>query len=228
MKYEKPTLSFDEQADLLIKRGLIVEKPLLIERLKSVNYYRFSGYLYPYRQADETFKAGTTFEQVWRHYVFDRRLRLTILDAIERVEVSVKTQFIYQYANKNDAFAYMNSSSFPNLKPEKHKELIGKIMTEADRSKEAFVLHFKEKYGDSHSNLPLWMVGEIMPFGCILTMFKGSSNVVRNKIAAYYGVPADVLESWLITINVIRNICAHHSRLWNRVLGVKPRIPKRK
>ena len=67
MKYDKPPLSFEEQAALLIKRGLIADKSLLVSRLKNVNYYRLSGYLYPYRQANDNFKPGTTFEQVWRH-----------------------------------------------------------------------------------------------------------------------------------------------------------------
>ncbi len=84
MRYDKPPLSFEEQADHLIQRGLVVDKSLFVDRLKNVNYYRLSGYLYPYRQADDTFKPGTTFERVWRHYTFDRRLRLIVMDAIGR------------------------------------------------------------------------------------------------------------------------------------------------
>jgi len=63
MKYDKPPLSFEEQAGLLIKRGLITDREFLIDRLKSVNYYRLSGYLYPYRQSksNDNFKLGTTF-----------------------------------------------------------------------------------------------------------------------------------------------------------------------
>lgn len=72
MKYDKLPLSFEEQADRLIRRGLVVDKTLLVARLKNVNYYRLSGYLYPYRQPDDTFKPGTTFERAWRHHTFDR------------------------------------------------------------------------------------------------------------------------------------------------------------
>lgn len=86
MEYKKVPLTFEEQADLLISRGLQAERDFLIFRLKSVNYYRIAGYLYPFRMSDGKFKPGTTFEMVWRRYTFDRRLRFLLLDAIERVK----------------------------------------------------------------------------------------------------------------------------------------------
>jgi abortive infection bacteriophage resistance protein len=115
MKYDKLPLSFEEQADRLIRRGLVVDKNLLVARLKNVNYYRLSGYLYPYRQPDDTFKPGTTSERAWRHYTFDRRLRFIVMDAIERVEVSVRTQLIYALAHNSGAFGYTKPESLPKL-----------------------------------------------------------------------------------------------------------------
>ena len=228
MKYDKPSLSFEEQADLLIKRGLLVDRALLIDRLKNVNYYRLSGYLYPYRQSNDIFKSGTTFERVWRHYTFDRRLRLIVMDSIERFEVSIKTQLIYALAHATGAFEYTNPSNFPKLLPEEHERLIKTIANEVDRSREKFVGHFRTKYGNNHEYLPLWMAGEIMSFGCVLTIYKGVPDRIKRDIATHYGIPDVVLTSWLQTINVIRNICAHHGRLWNRELGVKPFIPRKK
>jgi len=60
MNYIKPPLTFEEQADRILSRGFIADRNRLVLRLKSVNYYRFSGYLYPYRNADDTFKSNTT------------------------------------------------------------------------------------------------------------------------------------------------------------------------
>jgi len=228
MKYDKPSLSFEEQADLLINRGLLVDRALLIDRLKNVNYYRLSGYLYPYRQSNDTFKSGTTFERAWRHYTFDRRLRLIVMDSIERFEVSIKTQLIYALAHETGAFEYTNLANFPKLLPEEHERLIKTIANEVDRSREKFVGHFRTKYGDNHEHLPLWMAGEIMSFGCVLTIYKGVPDRIKRDIAMHYGIPDAVLTSWLQTINVIRNIFAHHGRLWNRELGVKPFIPRKK
>jgi len=227
VRYEKPPLTFDAQADQLISRGLITDKTLLVDRLKHVNYYRLSGYLFPYRQEDNTFKPGTTFEKVWHRYSFDRHLRLVVMDAIERIEVSVRTQLIYELAQSTGAFGYTDQDSLPNLKPDDYTRWIGEITKETLRSREMFVHHFRKKYGDSHEFLPLWMAGEIVSFGCTFTMYKGVSASIRNPLAAFYGVSEDVLTSWLQTINVIRNVCAHHSRLWNRELGVKPFIPRK-
>lgn len=227
MKYDKPPLSFEEQADLLIKRGLIADKTLLVSRLKNVNYYRLSGYLYPYRQANDNFKSGTTFEQVWRHYAFDRRLRILIMDALERVEVGVRTQLIYHFSHKYGAFGYCQRDNFPKLEPERFDKWIKEIRDEAGRSREKFVEHFYARYGDCHNDLPLWMLGEIMSFGKVLTMFNGVDDSIRKLIAGHYETEDEVLISWLGTLNVIRNICAHHGRLWNRELGYKPYIPKK-
>ncbi len=237
MEYHKPPLSYEKQAELLIQRGLIADKGVLVERLENVNYYRLSGYLFPYRQADDSFKAETTFEEVWKHYTFDRRLRLIVMDAIERIEVSVKTQLIYNVSHKTQAFGYMESECFPMMSVSEHESLVKKIVEEVSRSKERFVGHFKNKYGNAHRFtgvagaehiiLPLWMVGEILSFGTVLTAYRGVSNEIKGNIAKRYHIPVPVLTSWLQTVNVIRNICAHHGRLWNRELGVKPYIPRK-
>ncbi len=228
MRYDKPSLSFEEQADLLIKRGLVVDRVLLIDRLKNINYYRLSGYLHPCRQAGDNYKPGTTFEKIWRHYAFDRRLRLIVIDAIERFEVSIKTQLIHALAHSTGAFGYAKPNNFPGLSFEDHERLIKTIAGEADRSKEKFVSHFRSKYGADHEHLPLWMAGEIMSFGCALTIYRGMPNQIKQDVASQYCIPDVVLTSWLQTMNVIRNICAHHSRLWNKELGVKPFIPRKK
>jgi len=89
MEYTKPSLTYEEQADLLISRGLLADRDILIATLQNVNYYRLSGYLYPFRNTDDSFLDGTTLNIVWRRYRLDRRLRFLLLDAIERVEVAL-------------------------------------------------------------------------------------------------------------------------------------------
>ena len=91
MKFGKPPLSYADQANLLIARGLIVgNRDVLLSQLASVGYYRLCAYWYPFKQADETFVTGTSFDTIWDRYVFDRHLRLLVMDAIERVEVAVR------------------------------------------------------------------------------------------------------------------------------------------
>lgn len=229
MRYDKPPLSFQGQADQLFARGLQADRELLVDRLKAVSYYRLSGYWFPFRQSnpDQKFKPGTSLDTVWKRYTYDRRLRLLVMDAIERVEVSVRTSLVYHHAHAYGAFGYSDASNLPNISESAHNDFFQKIATETTHSKEVFVGHFKEKYGDNHTHLPLWMASEVMTFGMLLTMFRGVSITIKQTIAREYKVPDKVLGSWLRALNGVRNICAHHGRLWNRELGYKPLIPRK-
>lgn len=145
MKYSKPPLSYDALADLLIQRGLVSDKKILVNRLKSVSYYRLSGYWYHFRNPDDTFKPGTSFDKVWSRYTFDRRLRLLVLDAIERIEISLRTSLSHEFSHFYGAFGYLEPKNLPNLSGKEHSDFMQKIVDEASRSTEAFVKHFKTK-----------------------------------------------------------------------------------
>lgn len=227
MQYTKPSLTPDQQADLLILRGLSGDRAQIVERLHSVSYYRLSGYWYPFRKPDDGFLPGTTFETVWRRYVFDRRLRLVVMDAVERIEVAVRTQLALHHSMLYGPFAYAEDPlSLPGMDPRRRTEFLGKLQEELDRGRETFLLHFKSKYGDTHSTLPIWMAAEVMTMGSTLSLYKGCPRKVKTKVATLFSVPDEVLGSWLLCLNTVRNICAHHSRLWNREFGIKPLIPR--
>ena len=225
MWYSKKPLTFEQQAELLVARGLETDVESLVARLRTVNYYRLSGYLHPFRNPDDTFRSGTTLQTVWRRYVFDRRLRLLVLDAIERVEVAVRTQLIYELSHETGAFGYTDAANLPKLTGDRFAHFLKRVEDETQRSHEQFVKHFHQKYGDQHEHLPLWMAAEIMPFGVLLTLFTGVKPQIKRRIASQYRIADTVLHSWMGSINVVRNICAHHGRLWNRELGFKPLIP---
>ena len=81
MRYTKPPLTFEQQADQLLTRGLVTEREILIARLSEVNYYRLSGYWYPFRKPDaDAFEPDTTLDLIWDRYVFDRQLRVLVMD----------------------------------------------------------------------------------------------------------------------------------------------------
>ena len=100
--------------DPLIKeRGLIADRNELIERLSDIGHYRLSGYWYIFKRKpiavdegpkDERFVEGTTLEAIWSLYVFDRRFRLVVLDAIERVGVYFRTRLAYELLGDAHAF----------------------------------------------------------------------------------------------------------------------------
>ena len=104
-----------------------------------------------------------------------------------------------------------------------HREFIEKSKECVKRSRDPFIVHYKEKY-HSDNPPPYWILVHVLGFGQIVTVYKGASPQVKRNIADELGVPSKTLCSWLKTLNVVRNITAHHGRLWNRVLGVKPRI----
>ncbi len=227
MKYSKPSLTFEDQANKLIKRGLIADKKKLVRCLKSVSYYRLSGYWHPFKNDDNIFKPGANLEQIWRRYTFDRQLRLLVLDGIERIEISIRTNLIYYFSHAYGAFAYLDHNNLPNLKKQKFDSFCKTFLDEQENSREIFAQHFWDKYGDYHKCLPLWMATEVAPLGRTLTMFRGLRSSLKKAIADIYGIPGIVLESWFSSLNVIRNICAHHGRLWNKELGYKPIIPEK-
>ena len=126
MKYTKPALTFPDQADLLLKRGSgrAHTNRQSIEKFQAVSYYRLSAYWHPFQQPDDTLKPGTTLEMVWRRYTFDRQLRLLVLDAIERVEISVRTQLVCQHSLKHGPFGYLDRANMPAMTVDAHREFL--------------------------------------------------------------------------------------------------------
>jgi abortive infection bacteriophage resistance protein len=164
-----------------------------------------------------------SFERVIRLYVFDRELRLICLDAIERIEVAIRCQISHEYSllyGNNwyeDPKLYINEGLYVKT--------IKKVHEEINRTGEVFIRHYKTKY-TSPINPPSWMTIEVLSFGQISKLYKNLiSNETKKKVAHYFGVDFTILESWMENLSYIRNLCAHHSRLWNRTLTVKPKIP---
>ncbi len=232
-RYEKPALTFEAQADQLLDRGLQADRVTLITRLQAVNYYRLSGYLFPFRQRDangqptDNFIPGTTLDLIWRRYNFDRRLRMLVLDVIERIEVAVRTRLIYHFAHTHGPFGHLEPNNVPGLKKiSEFLEWRRKLVEETEQARnEQFVRHFATKYGDTHRELPIWVLCELMSFGSLLTFARGVPPAIQQKVAGDFGLPDELFFSWLRSLYSLRNACAHHSRIWNREFGAAPKTP---
>ena len=228
--YSKPALTVGEQVKLLIERGLVCADSSQLERaLLAVSYYRFSAYLFPFRSRTEQgkFVPGTTFEKVWSYYRFDRKLRFLVMDAIERVEVAVRSSIVNQFAVQHGVFGYRDAANFAKpLDNVRYQKTLQFIDGETTRSNEEFVSHFRASY-DSSKGLPLWMAAEVMTFGNLLTFFRLMKMSDKKAVARQFGLTSALMESWLTALNYIRNICAHHGRLWNRHVAVCPLIPEK-
>lgn len=224
--YTKKTLSASQQVELLKSRGLIINNDKsAIEILTHINYYRLSAYIYPFLKDKENhlFKENVELQNILDIYNFDRELRLLIFDAIERIEVSIRTNIIYVLSLKYDPFWLSNKKYFYN--EEKYSSQITKLKEEFSRSDEKFLKHYFSKYTEEIP--PAWISLEISSFGIVSLLFQNlKSNKDMKEIAGRYGLNHITFSSWLHALTYIRNLCAHHSRIWNRELGVQPNIPK--
>ena len=218
MNYTKPALSFEQQAQRLLDRGLVApNKATLVSHLKVVNYYRLSAYWYPFKITDpvsgaESFIPNTTFETIWRRYTFDRELRLLVMDAIERVEVAIlRTRMVEQFTLHHGPFGYTDIRNFsPRFHPSEHTRLLTELDEAVDRSNEEFVGRFRGKY-TNEPRLPLWIAVEVMTFGQLFTLFRNLDRPEQQSLSQQFNLYPPVLVSWLHTLNFVRNACAHHA-----------------
>tara|TARA_R110002072_G_scaffold301462_1_gene481225 strand:- start:4215 stop:5138 length:924 start_codon:yes stop_codon:yes gene_type:complete len=230
--YHKQALTFEDQLNQLVGRGLEVnDRDTALSALSSISYYRLSAYWFPFRQRNtdgsvlSILQPGTSLDEVIKLYEFDRHLRLSVMDAIERVEVAIRTQLTYHMAHAYGAFAHNDSSNFhPNFR---HAQWLSKLEQETDRSSDEFIRHYKSKY-EGFPTVPIWMVTEVMSLGSLSLFYKGLKNNRREgvedkkAIADRFDVHHKRLAEWLHTLTYVRNVCAHHSRLWNRELAIRP------
>lgn len=256
MAYEKPWSSYEAQLDLLMARGMVVtDRPRALDYLERIGYYRLSGYWFAFRERSEpccpfdpssyakpkkvrvdrlaldAFKPGTSFQHAVELYVFDKKLRLLALDALERIEIALRVDIAHNLG-KTDRFAYLNPDLFfPGFSKTldkksgltKHHEWLAKHAGLIGRSKEEFIRHNRDKYG---LPLAIWVVCEIWDFGTLSTLFAGMREDDQDLIATQYGVGnGRLFATWLRSLNYLRNVCAHHSRLWNRNIVDQPKLP---
>ena len=248
MKPLKPWRSFSDQLKQLQNRGLQVDNvSAALDYLERLGYYRLSGYWYSLRAIDpvasraqgkavrlDHFVPGSRFEDVVRLYVFDKKLRLLALDALERIEMAVRVDVAHLLgqrdprAHENPACLHGNFTKKlitkgPDAGKTQHQVWLAKYQAMLNRArKEPFVAHHQQQYGA----LPIWAAIEVWDFGLLSKLFAGMQQGDQQMIAGLYGAPSGLaFAQWLRSLNFIRNVSAHHSRLWNiNVLELSPSL----
>lgn len=239
MTQTKAWKSFADQLALLTDRGLQVDDiPAALDYLQRIGYYRLSGYWYPFRELELTqqadgvlsyfrhdrFGANSHFEDAVKLYVFDKKLRLLALDALERIELAVRVD-IAHLLGEYDICAHENAQLFNGHFSKKlitkgrgkgkteHQLWLERYYQVLNRARrEPFVTHYTQKYG----SLPVWVAVEVWDFGLMSKLYAGMKPDDQLKIARKYGaVNGKAFSGWLRSFNFIRNVSAHHSRLWN-------------
>lgn len=255
--FSKPALDVPSQLKLLQQRGLHIknrERALLF--LEAVSFFRLTPYMRPFQDMQDPqhhFRPDTGFRQLVQLYDFDRRLRLLVMDAIERIEVAVRAAISNHMGPTQGSHWYLDPQLFAsaydhqrlldtvNQKQERatrdfHRECQRieritdsqrKVLLKAQRSRESYVRYYPLTYREP-TLMPGWAMLEELTLGELSHLYAGlARDADRKAIARRLQLVAPLLESWLHTLTTIRNICAHHARLWNRELGVSPEFPKK-
>ncbi|PXY33758.1 Abi family protein [Prauserella flavalba] len=251
VEYTKPWLSLEQQVERLASRGIDVgDRDRAAAVLKAVGYYRLTGYLYPFRESEQYadddgrertrvlggYRAGTTLGHAEDLIDFDRRLRMLVMDGVERIEVAVRMQLGY-VLGRTSAFAHENPACFteaftaPGTDPESgepnpssHARWLERAGERRAKSDEQFVVHFREKYDD---RMPVWALTELLELGQLSVLYRGLRQQDAEEIALAFGAPTKkTMVSWLASLNYVRNVAAHHARLFNRKLQNAPARPK--
>ncbi|GAB3570291.1 Abi family protein [Arthrobacter alkaliphilus] len=255
MRYEKPALSLVQQLEQLRSRGLLIpDESKALRYLARIGYYRLSPYMIPHQLPGgaHRFRSGADFDGVLQLYIFDRRLRLLIMDALERFEVALRATLSNHMSLKGAGpFWYLDPSHFQRQAD--HDRLL-EDLTKArddekdrlerdlqrlqehpprnlqrateDAKKQSFMRHYLSA-SDEPSLPPSWMMIEMLSFGDLMYLYRNiADREDRKEIARQLGITDELLSSWLGTFQYTRNLCAHHGRVWNRQFGVAPRIPR--
>jgi abortive infection bacteriophage resistance protein len=211
------------QVAILQSRGLVVrDTAAAIEFLTHINYYRFSGFCVAFESSRHVFAPGSMFEDVRAAYDFDQRLRDLLNEALEVVEIDLRTAIAAPFGQHYGPFGHTDSRNFHGSFL--HKNWLHRLRQNTKESNELFVKHFRLTYSQ-FPDLPIWMLTEILSFGSLSKMFKGMLRPDQRRVAGRYGMQAHYLISWVHHLVYVRNICAHHARLWDRRWAIKPELP---
>lgn len=231
MRYNKTPLTTAEQIKLLKERGLHIEdKALASHYLQNISYYRLKGYWWSL-QSDKKkhiFKEESNFQTVIDLYNFDRELRLLAFNMVERIEIGVRTQLIYHLSITESPWWFENPDLFKNRSHWFNN--LKQLSRELIRSNEVFMKEHHKKYNSDDRNPPAWKSFEVVSMGMLSKFFASLKNNHPGKKAIVSALNMGnhtFLESWLRNVTTVRNICAHHSRLWNRNLPTPPKLLKK-
>lgn len=238
----KPYRDYPDLVALLESRGMTIPDKSRAERkLAQIGYYRLSGFWYPCRiikrdatgqvvvsvsqkpEREERFQPRTDFQSIIELYLFDKKLRQLMLDAIERIEVHVRSVIAHEVGYHNPLAyqdpIFINPSQTKTWKDKRGKtrniwnEWTLKHNTQIDRSREDCI----DWHRTNNKAMPFWVVVEAWDFGLMSKYYEMLKQKYQNRIASRLGISnASVLKDWLQEINTLRNRCAHHTRIWNQ------------
>lgn len=222
----QPPLSVDNQICLLKSNGMSFDDEHKAKHLlQNISMFRMQSYMKPFMlDGTPQFKAGTTFEEAYTLYKFDSEFRKMVCSELEKIEISIRTQLSMIMSDAAGIYWFADVANFSDAS--RHAKQLNILKEELRRSDDDDVVQFRK----SHAGMfpPSWMTFEMSSFGTLSVMYKLlKGGHARRQVARFYGLSDTVMASWLHSIVYVRNICAHHSRLWNRRLSINAIVPRR-
>lgn len=218
----KPPLIISDQISRLESRGLVInDKEVAKSFLEHHNYYQLNAYFHKFYQTPDLFIKGTTFDRIVEIYNTDAWLRHQIFAVIEPIEVHLRCRIAYHLATKYDSDVLYQFNAFDDVRC--WEENLSKITREIFRNKNnPVVKHHVDQY---RSIFPIWVAAEFISLGTLSMLYSNLKQEDSSSIANdYFGIPDEYLKSWLHSITVLRNICAHSGYLFRREI---PTVPKK-
>lgn len=220
----KPARTIADQMQLLKDRGMLFrDESAAPHFLANISYYRLKGYWWDTQsdRVNHTFLDDIYFEDIIERYNFDRHLRLVLFDAIERIEIALRTKIIYHLSLAHGALWYLDNSLFQDQI--KLQENITHLQREFKYSQEIFIKNHKRRFPNTDAES--WKIMEIASMSTLSKFYKNLNHQLPEKstIAKEMGLNLhNELSSWLEALVYVRNIIAHHSRLWSRNMVKRP------
>lgn len=225
MKYTHKPIDLNQQLATLKKYGLLVnDEHRALEYLHSISYFRIACYLKYFEETEHHYACNTHFEDAINLYLFDNCLKNIISQTIRDIEIALRTRIIHYISMEQGAFWFMEPQHFENKSNFEYN--LNKLSNELKRSNEDFLLEHFQKY-DIPSMPPAWKSLEVATLGTLSKIYENLITTPSKKNVAHsFGLPQyTYLESWNRSITVLRNCCAHHTRVWNRRFSLKPQLP---
>lgn len=216
----KRATTLEEQLCLLKERGLIItDEAEAMGVLKNISYYRLSAYMLTYKRSDK-FYPGISLDTIMDTYYFDEELRQLLLNILGTIEISVRSIIVNYIALKYGPFGHLDPMNFTST--EYFNEFKMDLDKCIDRSKnEPFINHHLFKY---QGQIPIWAAAEVVTFGMVSKMYSNMIIADRKIIAKEINTNYLLLDSWLLTLSILRNRCSHHNRIYNRLFTKRPMI----
>lgn len=225
---EKDFKSIEEQLAILRSRGLAIDDDEKAKKfLLHNNYYRISGYSLTLRK-NNVFSKNANFQNIMDIYSFDYELRHILLKYIEIIEVTFKSIFTYEHTKKYGPTGYLDSTLF--IDQVRHREILAKaeLQKKMRLPHEAYLKHF---VGDLKQNVPFWAYVDLLTIADISFLYSISERQIKKSVALHFGLSVSksdhILGSFMHSMTIIRNLCAHGSRLYNRLFEQKPSLNKK-